>query len=186
MLKRKLTAYFEKRKFAFLIAFTALCIGMVVGASGAWNLESKPETILNQMPAKEIIVSSIAENLKFLGWIVLWSVNLIGFPVIVYLLIIKGASISAAVCALTMWDNPSKIAFLVSAIPYLACVIASVMIMSQGGLCCSFSIFKSIWTRRAGKGIRDNVITMVAEFVPAILLTLVGGICETVLKVNIA
>ena len=184
-MKRKISAYFKKRKFAFLIVFTALCAGAVAGAFSAVDAASG-EVIANDLESgKDIIISSFAENVKFLGWIMLWGVNLFGFPVIIYLLYIKGASLSAALCALVIKDSSSGVVLVLSAVPYLACTIASVMILSQGGLSCSFGLLKSMTGRRVGKGIYENVITMLAEFVIATLIALLGGVCETLIKVNI-
>ncbi len=169
----------------FLIVFTALCAGMVTGAFSAMDAGVNQMGVPEQLAGKDIIISSFMENVKFLGWIMLWGVNLFGFPVIIYLLYIKGASISAALCALVIRDNSSGIALILSAIPYLACTIASVMIFAQGGLNCSFGLFKSMAGRRVGKGIYENVVIMLAEFIPATLIALLGGVCETLIKVNI-
>ena len=169
----------------FLIVFTALCVGMVTGAFSALNMGPEPETTLNQMADKDIIISSFAENLKFLGWLVLWGVNLLGFPVIIYLLYAKGASVSAAICALAFQNNSSGILLVLSALPYIACTIASVMLLSQGSLSCSFGMLKGLLGRRTGKGISENLLVMIAEFIPSMLLTLLGGVCETIIKVNI-
>lgn len=183
MLKRKVSAYFAKRKYVLLVVFTALCAGMVVGAySGS---KGETDVVFNQMMQKDLIISSFLENVKFLGWLVLWGANLFGFPVIVYLLYTKGATLSAALCALMSGEH-SEIMVLLSVIPYIACTITSVMILSQGALHCSFCLFKNLWIKRGGRGISEEVLLMIVEFIPAILLALLGGVCETIFKVNIA
>ena len=184
-MKRKLSAYLKKRKFVFLIVFTAICAGMVVGAFSVVDAGVNQGAMPDQLSGKDIIIASFGENVKFLGWIMLWGSNLFGFPVIIYLLYIKGASISAALCALVIRDSSSGIMLALSALPYIACTIASVMILSQGGLNCSFCLFKSMIGIRNAKGMRENVITMLVEFVPATLIALLGGVCETFIKVNI-
>ena len=185
MLKRKLSGYFSKRKYALLIVFTALCTGMITGAFAAMNTGVQVEPAINQMGLREIIAASFTENLKFLGWIILWGVNLFGFPVIMYLLFVKGASISAAVCSLVIHNGASSLVPVLSAVPYLACTIASVMLLAQGGVHCSFSLFKGMWEKRGGKSSKENVLIIIAEFIPAALLTFLGGVCETIIKVNI-
>lgn len=179
-----MSAYFTKRKYVFLIVFTVLCAGMVTGAFSTLNTVAETETMINQMSHREIIISSFTENLKFLGWVVLWGANLFGFPVIIYLLYAKGITISAAVCGIAMTGKSSAIVIL-SALPYLACTIASIMILSQGSLYCSFRLFKSMWGKRNGNFMSQDVMVMIGEFIPAIALALLGGVCETIFKVNI-
>lgn len=185
MLKRKISAYFEKRKYAFLVVFTAICAGVVVGAFGVVNSEAESVAAFNQMSSKEIIVSSFLENLKFSGWLVLWGMNLFGWPVIIYLLYTKGVTISAALCTLSVADSSSGVMLILSVLPYLACTIVSIMILAQGSLCCSFGLFKSLWNKRSGKMNGEGVLMLIGEFIPAAMLSLLGGVCETISKVNI-
>ena len=184
MLKRKLSAYFSMRKYMLLIVFTALCAGMVAGAFGVMHNPTQLSAEVNMLSGKELVVSSFSESVKFLGWLVLWGVNLFGFPVILYLIYTKGATLSAALCILAS-DNTSGTLTLLSALPYFACTVASVMILSQGALHSSFGLFKSIWNKR-GNGISEELPVLIAEFVPAMLLALLGGVCETIFKANIA
>ena len=183
MLKRKLSAYFAKRKYVLLIVFTAICTGVVVGAFG--GVDSKVGVEFNQLEQKELIMSSFLENVKFLSWLVLWGMNIFGAPIIVYLLYTKGAALSAALCILSSSGALGGLQ-LISVLPYLICTVASTMILSQGALHCSFGLFKNMWTKRGGGRYIDEVLTLIAEFIPAILLVLLGGVCETIFKVNIA
>lgn len=186
MLKRKVSAYFTNRKYAFLIVFTALCAGMVTGAFGVLNSQGTPIGEINQITGKDIIISSFSENMKFLGWLVLWGVNLFGTPIVIYLLYVKGGTISAALCSLCASGGASGIMFVLSAVPYIACTMASIMILSQGSISCSFCLFRNIWGKRKGRALSEEILIMICEFIPAMLLALLGGVCETIFKVNIA
>ena len=184
MLKRKLSAYFAKRKYMLLIVFTSLCTGMVAGAFGVLHNPAQLSAEINQIAGKELVVSSFSESVKFLGWILLWAVNLAGFPVIIYLIYTKGATLSAAMCILAS-NGASEFMMILSALPYFMCTVASVMVLSQGALYSSSGLFKSVWSKR-GKDWAGELPILIAEFISAMLLAFLGGVCETIFKVNIA
>lgn len=184
-MKRKITEYLTKRKYVILLVFTILCAGMVAGVFSAVEFKNSPEIAVNQLSGKDIIISSFSQNVAFLCKIALWGTNLFGFPAILCLLWQKGASISAAICAMTVWDNSSGILFALSVLPYLACTIASVMILSQGSLNCSLKLFKSVFDKRNNKNISQILASFIAEFAFSTLIAFLGGVCETILKVNI-
>lgn len=183
ILKRNISGYFRRNKYMFAIVFTSLCAGAVAGTFGAAR-GNIPEIMPSDgLAAGNVVMESFLENLKFLVWIVLWGINVAGFPVIIYLLYSKGAVLSASVYALAAMENANHLMLIVSILPYIMCTVAAVMIASQGSLGCSMQLAKSVFFGKKTRNL-PNVYKLTAEFVVAAVLTLLGGVCEAVFNVR--
>lgn len=168
-----------------LIIFTALSAGAISGSFGAMRAETLGTAQPLILDNNEIVMMSFLENLKFLGWIALWGLNAIGFPVIIYLLYSKGAYLSAAIYSILILENENQFIAVISIIPYFICTVISAVILSQGSLSCSFAIGKNVIFGKNRRKMSSNIIKLSVSFIIAAIFALLGGFGEALFKVNI-
>jgi len=185
VVKRKFSGYLKNNRYVFLIAFTAIIVGAISGAFGVARMGITEIVPPQNISDNSIIMSSFFENLKFLAWIAVWGINAVGAPVIVYLLYTKGAMLSASLYGLLVMESTNQFVRIISTMPYIVCTVASIVVLAQGGLCCSFDVGKVVMMGKNQRNISKNVCKMAISFVVASLIAFIGGICEGVFKVNI-
>lgn len=183
--KRKFKAYINSNKYMLLIIFTALASGGIAGSFGAMRADSLEAVTPLMIDNNKIVMMSFLENLKFLAWIALWGLNVIGFPVIIYLLYSKGAYLSAAVYFVLAAESQNQLLAVISLIPYFVCTIASTAILAQQSLNCSLAIGQNVIFGKILRT-RTNIFKLSISFILASIFALLGGFCEALFKVNIA
>lgn len=168
-----------------LFVFTAICSGVIAGAFGALRAEQTQIAQIQEMDNNHIIMSSFLGNIKFLIWILLWGLNGVGIPVIVYLLYQKGAYISAAVYSVLAFENVNKFMAVISMIPFVVCTVLSVTFLAHASIENSFSVFCGTILKKNYPNGKGNILKLFLMFLLSGIFALLGGITETLVKVNI-
>ncbi len=169
----------------FFVVFTSICAGVISGSFGALRAENIQIFQHIEADKNQIIITSFLENMKYFTWIAVWGLNSVGVPVIIYLLYSKGAYISAAVYSIMALESANKFVAVISVIPYIACTVLGTVLLSQASLECSLSVCKTIvFNKQTGKG-QKFVLKLAICFMLSLIAAFLGGLAETLLKVNI-
>lgn len=183
--RRKVLGYLNSNKYMFLIIFTAISAGVIAGSFGAMRAENFDIAEPLHLENEKIMASSFLTNLKLLTWIAIWGLNVIGFPVIIYLLYSKGAYFAAGIYSVLILENTNKLIAVLSIIPYFVCMVAALTVLSYGSLDCSHTVLKSVLFSKNQRKASKSVLKLAICFLISTLLALLGGVCEAWLKVNI-
>ena len=183
--RRKLSAYFGKNKYYYLLIFLVFAAGVAMGvrsvttggqdsAAVAGSLQS------GQYAYTEIIRMSFLKNVKFVFWIFLCSLSILGIPAIAFLLYTKVYSLGCSICALLMaTSQANKFTVMAAILPQIFFTVLSFVFLSQCGAGFSMDLCRKTLF---GENVRGSYLAQLGGvalvFGVSVLFVFLSAVCE--------
>ena len=131
--RKTISRQLKERSWIFILLFVFFASGVAAGCNNFQLTEENSTSIIayfsGESDFRQVVYDSFVKNFKLVLLIFAGGVSLVGIPLILYFLFMKGVSMGAAVCALISVSSSKQLTVIFYLLPHIIFLVIAILVL---------------------------------------------------------